>query len=282
MTNATLARVLAIAISAAGIVFAAGDVTAMEVKKFAIGNFTTECGGNDISSWPNMVDGWYDEMDDEGHTKDGNYVDGDMMLNRFCDPDWDGGCDDDAFADDADAFIIATHGSDNDDHWQGLMRWAWNGHCRLDGGGTSEEMWIGDVDAEFIVLSSCQSADDDNMPGLRNMMVDPNDSPGNGHRAHQVDAFHGLMWISNARRDDYEDFADEAHSDSLSDAWVYNQKDSKQCPVAYAISSTENGCLTRLNHERYNNVYSEPPGSNYYCWKAFEGCNPDGETAWNP
>ena len=38
--------------------FAASPAGAMEVKKFAIGDFTDECGGSERSSWPNMVDGW--------------------------------------------------------------------------------------------------------------------------------------------------------------------------------------------------------------------------------
>ena len=101
-----------------------GSVSAMEVKKFAIGSFTTECGGSQRSSWPNRVDGGYDEMANEGHLKDGNYVDGNMILQRFCDPDWDASCQDDSYIDDADAFIIATHGADSGDHWQGRMRWS--------------------------------------------------------------------------------------------------------------------------------------------------------------
>lgn len=262
--------------------FAASPAGAMEVKKFAIGDFTDECGGSERSSWPNMVDGWYDEMSDHGHSRDGNYVNGDMTLRRFCDPDWDAACRDDSYVDDADAFVIATHGADSGDHWQSLMRWSWNGHCRLDAGGTADEMWVGDIDAEFGILSSCHSGDDDNMPGLRRAMVDPGDSAVNGRRAHQLQVFHGLMYISNGRRDDYEDFADDAHSESMSDAWVYNQIDSKQCPVAYATSSSLNGCLTRLNYERYNYVYGDPPGNSYYCWKAFLECDPDDETAWNP
>jgi len=282
MKSGRFARLAAASLAALSLGLSVPFATAMEVKKFAIGAYTDECGGSQRSSWPNMVDGWYDEMDDEGHSKDGNYVDGNMTLQRFCDPDWNGDCNDDSFVDDADALIIATHGADSGDHWQGLMRWAWNGHCRLDGGGDGDEIWLGDMDAEFVVLSSCQSGDDDNMPGLRKMMYDPNDSPGNGRRAHQLQVFHGLMYISNGRRGDYEDFADEAHSDSMSDAWVYNQIDSKQCPVAYAISSSESGCLTRLNHERYNYVYGDPPGNSHYCWKAFLDCDPDNETAWNP
>ena len=259
-----------------------GPLAAREVKKLVITDFTNTCGGDDVGAWNNMVDGWYDEMDDESYTKDGAYVNGNMTLERFCDPDWNGDCDDDHYIDDADAFILGTHGADSGDHWQGVMRWSWNGHCRVDGGGSSDEMWVGDWDAEFVTLASCNSADDDNLPGIRNAMFDPFDTPGHGRRAHQWDAFHGVMWISNGRRGDYDDVADDGHDGSISDAWVYNQKDSKQCPVAYAISSSRNGCLVRLNYERYNYVYGDPPGHNWYCWKAYANCDPTGETAWNP
>ena len=52
--------------------------------------------------------------------------------------------------------------------------------------------------------------------------------------------------------------------------------------MADAISSSLNGCLTRLNNERYNDVYSDPPGNSYYCQQALLDCDPDDETAWNP
>lgn len=284
MKTAGSARFFVSLISMVGLTSAlfVADAPALEVKKFVITDFTAECGGDDVSSLNNMVDGWYDEMDDEGHLKDGSYVNGNMTLQRFCDPDWNGSCDDDAYTDEADAWILGTHGADEGDHWQFVMRYSWNGHCRVDTGGTSDDMWMGDVDAEFVAVASCHSGDDDNLPGLREAMYDPNDSPGNGRRAHQMNVYHGVAWSSDGRRGDYEDFADEAHSDSISDAWVYNQKDSKQCPVAYAISTSLSACLTRLNYERYNYVYSDPPGSTYYCWKAYLGCDPTGETGFAP
>ena len=108
MKSGRVARLAAASLAALSLGLSVPFATAMEVKKFAIGAYTDECGGSQRSSWPNMVDGWYDEMDDEGHSKDGNYVDGNMTLQRFCDPDWNGDCNDDSFVDDADALIIAT------------------------------------------------------------------------------------------------------------------------------------------------------------------------------
>jgi len=281
----------------------AAPATAMEAKVFAIGDFVPTgsggCGGGDRSHWPAMVDHWYDEMGSKGHTKDGQYTNGSMTIQRFCDPDWNAGCRDYNYADEADAFMIATHGSDSGDHWAGTMRYPWSGHCALDGGGSADDMWIGDWDAEFFHLSSCYSADDDNISGIRHMMYDPIDSPGNGRRAHQMGGFHGIMWIWGGYDDDYEDFADDAHSIAMARAWVNNLYDStvdcawydpfdwfgtcqEQCPVAYAIGTSGSNALTRLTYERYNNVYSDPSGNSGWAWRYIVNCDPTGETAFNP
>jgi hypothetical protein len=192
--------------------------------------------------------------------------------------------------------MVAFHGSDSGDHWAGTMRNPWNGECALDAGGSGVNMSIGDLDAEFFHASSCQSADDDNLDGIRDAMTDPVD----GGFAHQWDGFHGLMWIGSSFDNDYEDFADDAHSDSMADAWVTNHYHSNsvdceaydpwnwfgtcddQCPVAYAIGSSESDALTRLNNERYNNVYSDPTSNSWYAYMYMENCNPVGETTFNP
>lgn len=280
-----------------------GAAEAMEAKVFAIGDFVPSssggCGGADISHWPDMVDYWYDEMGDHGHTKDGQYTNGSMTIQRFCDPDWDSDCRDYTYADEADAFVIALHGSDSGDHWAGTMRAPWKGHCALDGGGSSDEMWMGDMDAEFIHLSSCFSADDDNLNGIREAMYDPIDTPVNGGRAHQWDGFHGVMWIGGGFDGNYSDFADDAHSIAMARSWVNNLYDDtvdcawgdpfnwfgtcqEQCPVAYSIGSTESDALSRLNNERYNNVYSDPTNKNWYAYRYIVACDSTGETAFSP
>jgi hypothetical protein len=269
----------------------AGEAAAMEVKAFAIGDFVPSgsggCGGGDRSSWPGMVDAWYDKMRDKGHTKDGQYNNGSQTIQRFCDPDWKSGCRDHDYLDEADAAMIATHGTDGGDHWGGTMRAPWGGHCRLDAGGSSDDMWVGDVDLEFIHLSSCFSADDDNLPGIRWAMTDPVD----GGYAHQWDGFHGIMWISSGRNGDYRRFAKQGHSTSIAEAWVVNLYDNRvckdgacheQCPVAYSISTTETSALNRLRYERYNHVYSDPTGNNWYAYMYIEGCDPKSEGPFNP
>lgn len=276
---------------------------AMEVKVFAIGDFVPSgsggCGGGDRSHWPSMVDKWYDKMGNKGHTKDGQYTNGNMTIRRFCDPDWKAGCRDYNYIDEADAAMIATHGSDSGNHWQGTMRFPWSGHCALDAGGTADDMWAGDWDLEFIHISSCFSADDDNLSGIREAMYDPFDSPPTGRRAHQWDGFHGIMWIGSSFDSDYREFANDAHSIAMARSWVNNMYDStvdcdwydpwnvfgtcqEQCPVAYTIGTTGSDALTRLNYERYNNVYSDPGGSNWYAYRYIISCDSVGETAFNP
>ncbi len=276
---------------------------AMEVKVFAIGDFVPSgsggCGGGDRSHWPTMVDHWYDHMGVHGHTKDGQYTNGSMTIQRFCDPDWNGGCLDYLYVDEASAAMIATHGSDSGDHWAGTMRYPWGGHCALDAGGTSDDMWVGDFDLEFIHLSSCYSADDDNLPGIRHAMYDPVDSPNNGRRAHQWNGFHGLMWIGSRFDNDYKEFAHDAHSTSISRSWVHNLYDDRvdcagydpwnwfgtcqeQCPVAYSIGPTGSSALTRLVNERYNYVYADPTGNNGWAYRYIVACDPSGETAFSP
>ncbi len=272
---------------------------AMEVKVFAIGDFVPSgsggCGGNDIGHWPAMVDHWYDEMGSHGHLKDGQYTNGSMTIRRFCDPDWTAGCLDYVYADEADAFMIGVHGSDNGDHWAGTMRYPWSSNCALDAGGTANDMWVGDYDAEFIHLSSCFSADDDNIWGAHTAMHDPVD----GGYAHQWFGFHGIMWIGSGFDGDYRDAADDGHSSSISWSWVHNLYSStvgcagydpwnwfgtcqEQCPVAYAIGTSGSNALTRLLYERYNLVFSDPTGYGGAAIRYIVNCDSVGETPFTP
>ncbi len=277
-------------------------VSAMEAKVFAIGDFVPSssggCGGNDISHWPTMVDHWYDHMAVHGHSKDGQYTNGSMTIQRFADPDFFTGALDYLYADDADALMIATHGSDSGDHWAGTMRYPWSGHCALDAGGTANDMHIGEIDAEFIHISSCFSADDDNIWGVHTAMNDPIDL---GSYAHQWDGFHGIMWIGSGFDNDYKEFAHDAHSIAMAQSWVNNMYDStvgcaaydpwnwfgtcqQQCPVAYSVGTSGSNALTRLNYERYNNVYSDVTHSNFggSAIRYIVNCDSVGETSFTP
>lgn len=277
----------------------ARPVLALEVKAFAIGDFVPSssggCGGADRGTWPTMVDAWYDEMGDQGHLKDGQYNNGSMTLRRFCDPDtFDADCQDHLFVDEADAAMIATHGSDNGDHWQGTMRFPYGGQCAVEGGGSADDLHVGDFDLEFLHLSSCNSADDDNLApgnaGPRLALTDPVD----GGFAHLWTGFHGVMYIRGKYVDDNEDFAHDAHAVGMAYAWVTNQAHFDEedcdgdngcqdiCPVAVSQGQSASRAWSGIQYERYNNVYSDPTGNGYWYWMAYEGCDSVGETGFNP
>jgi len=309
-----LARALQVCALVAGCALAQ-SASALYVGMYAIGDFVpgpAGCGGGDRASWPGMAQAWWDHMGVHGHYQGPasnryRYIDGNMTIRRFCDPTYDLDCRDyqspnPSGVDWMDAAIIATHGSDAGDHWAGTMRVpdaAIPDSCDIDGGGPGTEMRVGDSYIEFLHVSSCYSADDDNLPGIPDAMEDPATS--GSLRAHQWDGFHGLMWISSSFNGDYSDVAHDGHYVSVAYSWVTNlyrpnQFDcawydpwnwfgtcQDQCPVAFAIGATGSEALTRLNNERYNNVtYPDPASNNGWAWMAYTSCDPSGETQWNP
>lgn len=286
----------------------APSASALYVGMYAIGDFVPGssggCGGGDRGSWPGMAQAWWDHMLVHGHyggaaTNRYRYINGAWRFREVCDTRFNGSCRDHASAapsgiDWMDAAIIATHGADSGDHWQGTMRMPDLGNCAIDGGGSSTEMAVGDSYLEFLHVSSCFSADDDNLSGIRNAMEDTGTL-----RAHQWDGFHGLMWISSSFNGDYSDVAHDGHYVSVAYSWVTNlyrpnQFDcawydpfnvfgtcQDQCPVAYTIGNSQADALNRLN-ERYNSFGADPSDNTAWAWMAYGGCDPSGETTWNP
>lgn len=268
---------------------APAGATHLEAKMYGVDDWTDECTGGD-RSWSNMVDRWYDEMDDHGwYHKDGRFVDDGMDIKPFCDPDTGiAGCTDGTRMDDGDAVMIFMHGSDNGDAWRGKVRHEHpdNG-CFINAPGSNggDELFAGDVDMEFLHLSSCYSLNADNLPDAWRMFYDPVDTPNNQRRLHQADGFHGVMWIASRIRQSYEDFAADAFSVSIKDAWMTNlyrndigdDGDEEQCPVAYAVGSNRDDCFNRIQNERYNNIFSDPSSIGYYCYYFFDGCDPPSE-----
>ncbi|HYB97976.1 MAG TPA: DUF6345 domain-containing protein [Candidatus Limnocylindrales bacterium] len=270
----------------------------LEAKMYGVDNWDLDCSGNSLN-WSAQVDRWYNEMDDHGwYTRDGRFVDTGMDRSPFCDPDSGASpCVDHNRMDDGDAVMVFYHGGDSGNHWRALVRsdgGAAVNDCYIDSpessteGGNGAELFAGDMDMEFLHLSSCQSLDDDNLNHAWRMMRDPIDSPASGQRLHQVGGFHGCMWIGSSWRDDYEDFADDAFSTSIKNAWLDNhyrnnvgEDDEEQCPVAMAIGTSEADCFNRIDNERYNNIFGDPAGNNYYCYYFFDGCNPACEDAFN-
>jgi hypothetical protein len=274
---------------------AAGAASALEAKMYAVTNWNAGCSGSTRNSWDDMVKAWYDDVTNSGtsilgwcisghcgdaYSKDGSLINGDIVNSRFADATRVAWGNDAARLDDADAAMIGLHGSQVNNGWSGSLRVdeAGDGDCKV----RTPEMEIGDTDLEFLHLSSCHSMDDVEWGTWEKSMAG----------AHQIDGFHGLMWIGSGLVDDYEDFSDDAFGGAIADSWIDNHYYSNsfgannqddQCPVAFAVGSSGSDAVFRLHHERYDHVYSDPPNSGLtgsgtiWATTYIAGCNPQGE-----
>jgi len=274
---------------------------ALNVDMYAIGNWS---GGNctpgatdsDRGGWPGMVAAWYDRMGQLGHAKTGKFVDGNMTVQRFCDPTWNAACKDTAYVDWPDAAIIAAHGWNSDDRWAALLRNGWKGACSS-AMGAGGSMLVGDGKLKFLHASSCLSLNDSYFSKMRVGMRKPGSSKG----LHVMSGFHGWMWIGSGNAPQYQNTASDGHATAVALAWVLTQYKaqagcasfdplnfygtcSEQCPVAMTISSNGGLALNRLLHERYGNAnaFGPPSGNSHYAWVGYPGCDPAGENSFNP
>lgn len=183
--------------------------------------------------------------------------------------------------DEPDVLMIALHGGNSNEatkfRWVGIVRVDQFGDDgSLNNCGTFQgHMEFGDFDAEFIHLSSCNSMDKgDWYP----------DWASSFKKVHQIDGFHGIMWISTGYNDEYKDFADDGFDMGIAFSWVenlykYRKSNESMCPVAMAVGVGNNGqssCWNRLNNEQYNSVFSDPTNPTYYGVIYIQGCNPKG------
>jgi len=259
-----------------------------EAKMYVVTRWNAGCSGGTRTLWDNMVDAWYDEITDQGfelggwclwghcgkaYSKDGRQVDGRIRNSQFADASACSCGNDTTHLDAGDAVMVGWHGGNDNGVYEGSMRVdeSGSGDCDL----RRDEMELGDWDLEFLHMSSCHSMD-------RNMWS-------NWWRAfggvHQIDGFHGCMWIGSSFINDYEDFADDAFSMSIADAWLDNMYRTNvngqydQCPVAYAVGASRNDVLTRIGSERYGHVSSDPTNIQWWAAMYIRGCNPACESA---
>lgn len=263
---------------------------AREAKSYAITTWNSNCSGSTRNWWDNMADSWYDEITDSGtsifgwcisghcsdhYSRDGQQVNGNFVNSQFADSSIVSWGNDHNHMDEGDAALIALHGFETGNDYGGVVRVdeAGGGNCII----KRSEMQAGDQDLEFLHLSSCQSMDDNQWSSWWRAFG----------RLHQVDGFHGLMWIGPGLVDDYEDFADDAFSSTIADSWLDNMYvpnvsgNDDQCPVAYAVGANSADTWNRIGTERYNNVHSDPNNIGYWGVTFISGCDPAAETVIN-
>jgi hypothetical protein len=277
---------LAVLVAALGV----RPAESQEAKVYAVTTWNAGCPGGTRDAWDDMADAWYDEITNSGfsffgwclwghcgdaYSRDGRQVNGNIVNSMFADSSVVAWGNDSAHLDEADAALVAWHGSESGNVYQGAMRVnePGAGDCTL----RRDEMQLGDWDLEFLHLSSCQSMDDNQWSSWWQAFGG----------AHQVDGFHGLMWIGSDLAGDYRDFADDAFDETIADAWLDNlyrpdiSGSDDQCPVAYAVGANSADTWSRIGSERYNHVLSDPTNIGYWGVVFIGGCDPAAETVIN-
>ncbi len=266
---------------------AASDKEALVI---VVTQWTGGCSGSRRTSWDDMIDAWYDDFTDtraapSGHgtkawSRDGFYQNGTIVDSQFTDGDIVAYGNDDANdnADDVDAMMVGMHGGHN----SGVPN-SWLGTVRVDeaGGGScwayQAEMDLGDLDLEFLHLSSCHS------------MCDLNEGWTNWESSfeglHQVNGFYGLMWIDGDYTGRYKGFSDDAFDISIADSWLDNHHWNwpfadgflglyDHCPVSMVAGTSASNASTRASNEEYDWVYADPTAPYFYYYVSVAGCDP--------
>jgi hypothetical protein len=304
MNQVNYGQLLARVVTAVGATTVLSSALALKVDMYAIGNWS---GGNcapgvtdnDRGAWPGMAQAWYDKMGAMGHSRTGQFVDGNTTAQRFCDPAISGSCKDFVYIDWPDAAIVAAHGYGGQDGWAALMRNSF-GTCNTKMGGSNANMFVGDSNLKFLHASSCQSLNDNYFSGMRAAMKKAGSAANKG--LHVMTGFHGDMWITSGFNGNYAQTSVDGHFGSVANAWVANHYKSNQfacaaydplnlygtckdqCPTAMTVGASGGEALGRLFNERYNNstAWGAPSGNSYYAWMGYVGCEPQAKAAFNP
>ena len=247
-----------------------------KARLYGVTTWDGGCAATSLADWDDMGLAWYNEITNTSHTgaysKDGQFINGNIVDSMFTDAGVVAWGNDHNNIDLAHAAMMFMHGSENSDRWQGSVRVdeAGTGDCQTWQG----DMRFGNTSLRFLHLSSCNSLDD-------NQWADR--WWGSFSGLHQVDGFHGFMWIWSELNDNYRDFADDAFSTTIGNAWLDNlyyadiSGTDDQCPVAYAVGSNSDDTWNRIGTERYNNVLSNPASVGYWGTIYIENCDPANE-----
>ncbi len=296
--NAKHARKLIVLLLAAGVsatvarAQSAPTTAGMGAIGKVITTWNSDCSGNNLSWWDDMVDGWYDEITSTSHHgseawwRDGFYVNGYHVDSDYCDPTKVTWGDDDGVdeVDEADAIMIGLHGGEYGtyDQWFARVRVDESGSGNCDA--KQEDMLWGDFDLEFAHLSSCHSMDWDVRycgTGCTSGCCGWSDT---FDRLHQIFGFHGCMWIGSSWPARYEDFADDAFYMPIGTAWIDNlyvtgigSNNVDSCPMVRGTGSDVDDLWDRVFHEQYDWVYPDPVSTRHgvvYIGDCDPACDP--------
>ncbi len=310
--DALLLAVLVAAGVPAGTAFAQASVgpPALNEREAMVRVITTwdkGCSGASRGPWDDMAQAWYDEITNDaaapgGHGGGSWYPDGFfnhswttapggrlhyVVDSDFTDPDlvaWGKDYQHDK-PDEVDAFLIATHGGSGGTNgsWSAsmLIDETGGGDCGADQG----QMNFGDLDLEFLHMSSCASMDQNDWHPDWDMTF---------KGLHQADGFHGLMYIYSGSdwSNRYRDFADDSYSMPIALAWLDNHyrymcaviaqdpitlDRQDQCPVARGVGYGQADAVHRMTTEQYDFVYSDPVNPTWQHVFYLDSCDPQAQ-----
>lgn len=252
---------------------------------FVISKWDSNCSGSKRSAWDDMVKGWYNDITNtknrpKGHGgkawwKDKWRHNGNIVDSNFTDSGvvaWGDDRADDRGADEPDALMVGLHGGESGGslRWYGLVRVneAGTGDCYT----RQEEIVLGDYDLDFLHLSSCHSMCKDVWWGQWSGTFDG---------LHQVNGFHGIMWISKSYKKRYKNFSDDAFDISIADSWVDNHYDNAfwwweydHCPVSRGVGLSRADLWDRMENEEYDWVYNDPDDHTWNGVIYMKNCDP--------
>ena len=251
-----------------------------------VSKWNDDCSASNRTAWDNMCDAWYDDITDDRSTPqghgtrawwgDGFYKNGNISDDDFVDPRQQSWGNDDLSdrADEPDALLVGLHGGElssfgND--WFGAVRSDNSCGSGCDCTARQPDMILGDMDLEFLHLSSCFSMD----------WVDRDEWETTFDGLHQVNGFAGIMWISTTYNGRYSGFSDDAFDISIAESWVDNQYSDgfwtgghDHCPVTRVAGNSSSEIDDRLWREEYDWTYSEPNSPSHFGTMWIGGCDP--------
>jgi len=254
-----------------------------EAQLYCITNWSSDCSGSTLQYWDDLGDAWYDDINDAltrwlhlgdidlYYSQDRREVNTSIADSWFIDRDAKSWGLDACYLDEGDAALVCLHGSEKYGRWRGKVKIdeSGDGNCYAWQG----SMELGDRDLEFLHISSSNSMDDnqwddwwESFDGL-----------------HQVHGFHGNMYVKEKYESDYQGFSYASFYLPMAEHWVdshYHNWASwfdDQCPVSYAVGTSESNVEARMDNEHYDIRYSDPSSITHWGAIYIEGCNPDDE-----
>ncbi len=278
-------RRLSIVMAAAALSFALvpGSARSRSAGMVSVTNWDSNCCAScaNVPERNNMITRWYNNIK---HSKHGAQAYDDYNIYRIdstisqdlLTDTPEPGHNDDEWIDGVNVAIVGMHGGEHPSHfWRGQPRITGvYGECSVE----ATEMKVGDLYNNSLVLSSCHSACKEYFPYWSNWDVQFNGT-------HQIDGFHGVMWIDEDLRDNYAMLSDDGFDmpvklsfiDNLykADDWYVDGVSVDQCPIPVSAGASSSQAEFHRDNYDYYSWDSDPTGSIFWARSGIVGCDPN-------